>query len=207
MGTTVTFKSKNVSAVEWIQNNFLENHGSIRERILGSASVNRVVYAAVERQVLPRDTKVVYAVIYLLQYFSNRSDGRNFACKAMHEALLPFYYECPNSILELLTPTDDANANNWRQRCREANQRDELQRNAVEQLAIGSTIKFDVPLKLKHFGLFDTFCLVDRKGSLFTANGRNNFYVKLTRKRLLKGGFHVLPNTNQSLPTQTPLSL
>ena len=46
-------------------------------------------------------------------------NGRYFGYKDMDESELPFYYNCPESILKLLTPTENANANEWRKRCRE----------------------------------------------------------------------------------------
>ncbi|MFR8621990.1 hypothetical protein [[Ruminococcus] torques] len=48
-------------------------------------------------------------------------NGRYFGYKDMDESELPFYYNCPESILKLLTPTENADANEWRKRCREYN--------------------------------------------------------------------------------------
>ena len=43
----------------------------------------------------------------------------NFGYKAMDETVGPCYYDCPKSILDLLTPTDSEWANEWRRKCRE----------------------------------------------------------------------------------------
>ena len=34
-------------------------------------------------------------------------------------AMGPYYYDCPKGILDLLTPTDNECANDWRRKCRE----------------------------------------------------------------------------------------
>ena len=49
------------------------------------------------------------------------SDGNCKLIKDMDETMLPFYYDCPESILKLLTPTDNKNANIWREKCRKRN--------------------------------------------------------------------------------------
>lgn len=39
--------------------------------------------------------------------------------KTISESSHPFYYDCPKSILNLLSPTEDDEANKWRAKCRE----------------------------------------------------------------------------------------
>jgi hypothetical protein len=38
--------------------------------------------------------------------------------KFMQESLGPYFYDCPESILNLLTPTDSIYAKQWREKCR-----------------------------------------------------------------------------------------
>jgi len=37
--------------------------------------------------------------------------------KFIDETHIPYYYDCPTKILDLLTPTDNKNANTWREEC------------------------------------------------------------------------------------------
>lgn len=54
-------------------------------------------------------------------------DGYDFGYKDMSEDMGPYKYECPKSILKLLTPTDNTWAKLWRKRCIERqNQKKEL---------------------------------------------------------------------------------
>lgn len=48
-----------------------------------------------------------------------RTDGDCFLYKEMDETEGPCYYTCPVSILNLLTPTENEIANDWREKCRQ----------------------------------------------------------------------------------------
>lgn len=76
--------------------------------IVKDALVDDVYYAAM------RSTKTneVWALIAI----TDVADGE-FGYKDMDETEEPFYYDCPNSILKLLSPTDSENAKAWRTKC------------------------------------------------------------------------------------------
>lgn len=76
--------------------------------ILKDALVDGVYYAAMKSA---KENKV-WALVVL----TDVTDGE-FAYKDMDETMEPFYYDCPNSILRLLTPTENERANNWRRKC------------------------------------------------------------------------------------------
>lgn len=78
------------------------------------ASVGRVVYAAVER-VKPNGERNVHAEIFLTS--TDSKDYYNFSYKDMDETCGPFECDCPASILNLLTPTDNEYAKEWRRKC------------------------------------------------------------------------------------------
>lgn len=80
--------------------------------VLKSAMVGSIYYAAVEIT-RPESRKVVAFI------FKTYVDGRDFGYKDMDETMIPCYYDCPKGILDLLTPTDDERANEWRRLCRE----------------------------------------------------------------------------------------
>ena len=52
----------------------------------------------------------------------------------------PFYYQAPMSIINLLTPTDNENANAWREGCRKY-AREKKEKPSASKLPIGSKIR------------------------------------------------------------------
>lgn len=96
--------------------------------VLKSCMVGSTYYGAVKH----KDSNNVFAVVYLTKV----SDG-DFGYKDMDETCHPYCYDCPKSILDLLTPTDDVNANNWRKKCYE-----KLSKPKLSDLPIGTKIKF-----------------------------------------------------------------
>jgi hypothetical protein len=83
----------------------------------------RTAYIAVEiirrNQVtgdLDNTTKMVVALIFLLDYRPNDRDC-DTGYKDMDETMGPYESECPERILQLLTPTTHEHSLAWRQRC------------------------------------------------------------------------------------------
>lgn len=71
-------------------------------------------------------------------------NGDEFCYKEMDETEGPFYYDCPESILKLLSPTDDERANEWRTKCK---QRKELQKTINKARIIDIEYLFDTLYK------------------------------------------------------------
>lgn len=90
----------------------------VQQKVLKSSMRGTVYYAAVER--IEDGTRQVWAAIFLTAGQDRSDPYFNFGYKDMDETMGPFNYDCPVSILDLLTPTDSENANIWRQKCREA---------------------------------------------------------------------------------------
>ena len=91
--------------------------GNTKElKVLKSAMVGRVYYAAVAEE-RNGERKAVSAVI-CLTCGKSRRDGTEWGFKDMDETMGPYCYDCPKSILDLLTPTDNETANKWRAECR-----------------------------------------------------------------------------------------
>lgn len=88
-------------------------------RVLDSAIVAaREYYAAVEH-LHPDGTREVWAATFMLSFVPKAKDGCTFGYKDMTEHMGPHMWRCPERILALLTETDNAYANRWRERCRE----------------------------------------------------------------------------------------
>lgn len=80
--------------------------------VLKSAMVGSTYYAAVRNK-----KGEVWAAVFLT-CGRTRHDGTAWGYKDMDETMGPYEDKCPASILALLTPTDDKDANEWRERCR-----------------------------------------------------------------------------------------
>jgi hypothetical protein len=85
-------------------------------KVLKSAMVGSVYYAAVESRSAYGARKVWAAVF--LTCGKTKHDHTEWGYKDMDESVGTYYYDCPASILALLTPTDNKNANEWREQCR-----------------------------------------------------------------------------------------
>lgn len=111
-----------------------EHDGYAELNVLKSSMVGSVYYAAIE---MKRNGKreQVFGVVALTS--TKWDDGMNFGYKDMDETCGPCYYDCPKSILDLLTPTDSEWANEWRRKCIENKKKIKL-----SDLPVGTHIKF-----------------------------------------------------------------
>lgn len=112
-------------------------------KVLKSAMVGSTYYAAVKRITFatkdkPEDS-IVFAAVCLTS--TNAKKYYNFSYKDMDETCGPYQYNCPQSILSLLTPTDNKYANEWRKACFEA-LKQKRDRVSLGSLPVGSEIKY-----------------------------------------------------------------
>lgn len=89
-----------------------EKEDGTKLTILKSVIVGSAWYGALET-VKPNGTITVTAVTAMLSIRHGE-----WGCKVMDETEGPYLYECPDSILNMLTPTDNAYAMEWRKTCR-----------------------------------------------------------------------------------------
>ncbi len=80
--------------------------------VLKSAMVGSTYYAAVRR----KSDGLVFAAVTPTS--TNMKDYFNFGYKGLTEHDGPYKYDCPKSILDLLSPMDSEWANEWREKCR-----------------------------------------------------------------------------------------
>lgn len=74
------------------------------------------------------------------------NDYWNFSYKEMDESMCPYSFDCPVGILNLLTPTDSENANEWRRLCREQKEKKKekkMDKKNPSNLPVGTIISFD----------------------------------------------------------------
>ena len=98
--------------------------GSIHYKTLKSAMFGSTYYAAIEKTIKATNERQVFAVVCLTSF--NTKDYHNFSFKDMDETMEPYKYDCPISILKLLTPTDNPSANRWREKCRIQHERKKI---------------------------------------------------------------------------------
>jgi hypothetical protein len=127
---------------EYLNNQLTFESEKATYRVLQSALVAmRHYYAAVEIREKTTNKRDVNCVICLVNYKPLDKEGFIFGYKDMDESMGPYVTDCPASILDLLTPTDSAYANEWREKCRRR-----LNKIMPKQ---GDSIVLSTPLKFK----------------------------------------------------------
>ena len=141
---------------QYLDAQFTYESPEVASRVLRSALVRlRVYYAAVEHVHPATAGREVWAAVCLVKYNPRDAEGYIFGYKDMTESMGPCEAECPESILNLLTPTDNQYAQRWRARCHDnAAARRALSRKPLPRP--GQFIIFDRPL------LFSDGCRLDR---------------------------------------------
>jgi len=120
MGTICSHKPANVKATDFIIQNHLtwdshDKETGDKHTVRATAMVNmREFYAAVEH-IKADGTREVWCAVCKVGYYPK--DYYGFCVKAMSEHEGPYYHNCPEKILKLLTPTEDENALAWREKC------------------------------------------------------------------------------------------
>ena len=171
---------------QYLDDQFTYQRPELRCRVLRSALVSmRVYYAAVEflRPGVPRE---VAAIVCLVRYNPRDRDGYVLGYKDMDEGMGPCEADCPEPILDLLTPTDRPHALAWRARCRE-NAAARRARAAKPAPLPGQTIVFDRPLAFRDGRNLNRFEVVaDRRGRRTTLfrdpNGRGLYRIPNVRQ-------------------------
>lgn len=142
---------------------FLEGLNRGYYDVLKSAMVGSTYYAAVQHlkryigkdesgesqyEDVPENERTTFAVIFLTS--TNSRDYFNFSYKDMSENSGPYKCDCPKGILDLLSPTDNEYALEWRKKCREnIARRNSL--TSLNKLPTGTQIKVVMPFDTNHF--------------------------------------------------------
>ena len=139
---------------KWFKFDKDDPHKLIKEvSVRKSTMVGSTYYGAID--IWTKDKGHEFVGVVVLTKVINRS---RIAIKVMGETVGPHYYDCPASILKLLSPTDNEWALEWRRKCEEQIvKKKEL--NKIKKLGIGSIISFPSP--------FDT-TFGHKKGDIIT---------------------------------------
>jgi hypothetical protein len=113
--------------LEWFRG---EGNGFTGQEVLAAASSLSTVYLAVKTP----ETGEVWGCV--VEIFWKRNDYFNFYQKEVDETMGPISHDCPEQILTLLSPTDNAEALRWRSRCHEKNEARKARPKLVKGLRI-----------------------------------------------------------------------
>lgn len=124
--------------------------------LASSCPGNRVYYAAVQ-EVHDGKGGEIFAVVCLVLWNPRSATAEHFGYKDMTENMGPCEAQCPATILDLLTPTDNEHALDWRGRCRE-----NLSRRS-RKIEPGTRIRLETPLTFTDGHIGNEF-IADRIG-------------------------------------------
>jgi hypothetical protein len=111
----------------------------VREELIGSGTRHRVIAHSGKYWVIEDiETNERFATIALVE----KRNGDTYV-KIVEESMGPFEVKCPLRFLDLLSPTDNEYALEWRQAVRDYH----AQKASQPALKIGDTIEFDNPLE------------------------------------------------------------
>ena len=154
MGWLWVHKEANEKPIDILQQDFYCHKDEIEAKIIDYSIKGNTIYLA--RQLSNEKTghKEVYAIVCLCSI--NNKEYFNFGYKDMEESMIPCTYDCPKRILNLLTPTDNEFANEWRKKCLEY----QVQKKQKVTPKHGDTIKFNVPIEFNNGDICDKFVLL-----------------------------------------------
>lgn len=130
-----------------------DDHKKIgKYEVLKSSMVGSTYYAAIKQtkfatEAEPELTRV-FAMVCLTSV--DTKEYFNFSYKDMDETMGPFKYDCPKGILDLLTPTENEYANEWRKQCYE-NLAKKKNPNGFGKLPVDTIIRLTMPIDTKYF--------------------------------------------------------
>jgi hypothetical protein len=148
-------------------------------------------YAACESVVKATGERKVFALVILCKF---TRDEFNLTYKDMDESMGPCYHDCPERILNLLTPPEGTYAPAWR---KTAWERVNERKAARGRLKVGDTLFFPKGLKFRDGVERRTFIVMSLKPKRFRS-GDDGCHVRLSAETLkysthqiLRGGVEV----------------
>lgn len=186
MGWVSTCRSIGQSNQHFFQHEVLGN----KYKVLRSATIKNTWYAAVE---CPRtdgnDRKVVVAFVFLILWHPKAADGMTFSYKDQTEDMGPCETNCPDAILDLLTPIEQCDygangtvwARNWREACRAAT----AKRKQRPRLSKGTRFRLAEPVTFENGATFQEFEMFHPRRLIAYAVGGGLARYRLNREVLL----------------------
>jgi hypothetical protein len=159
MGWTYSHKDKGISVKDFFSEEFnFKKNEKVLKVIDGFATISEA-YLAIET--ITRNSRKVFAVVCRIHY--NSKEQFNFGYKDMDEAMGPYYYNCPERILKLFTPTTNKYAIKWRKKCWEKSERTK----ARPKFRINDILKFKKSVLFNNGYRIKRVKVVDRRRFIF----------------------------------------
>ena len=212
MGWTCTYKAPGMDLTQWfVQRGTLKwTNETVQTTILASALVNlSEYYAAVEFVENDTGLRTVSAAVFMIKMFRMDKFGHNFCYKDMDETCGPIISNCPERILELLTPIHNAYAQEWRAQCWRKIQA----RKDVPKLVAGVAFTCATPIHFTDGKSYDSFVVQRAKGpNIWCSAEPSKLMCRIRRSRInamVKDGSLIFPSfvANDASPNQLTLGV
>lgn len=147
--------------------------------ILKDSLVGNTYYAAVKYT----KTGEVFALVVLISV--DNKDYYNMSYKDMVESSGPYQIDCPVSILNLLSPTDNEYALNWRKSCRENAKRKNVVLKNGDIIEFEKSIQFQSGRECRKFRVVKEprkhtyFYMLENNGGYCTISGWKKMNYKI----------------------------
>src|SRR5713226_2497738 len=104
MGWTIVRKKKNETTLDLLRSLIDGDNDKGAWRIIAGASVRGAAYTAIDHLNKKTGIRKVTAGIFVIEHYPRAKNGFNFAYKELSEEMGPYHCQCPDRILELLSP-------------------------------------------------------------------------------------------------------
>lgn len=159
--------------------------------VLKSTVRSNVYYAACRIHGPETDHRVT-AIVCLIKWQPAARDDMIFGYKDMDERMGPYNWDCPASILDLLTPTDHQHALEWRAKCRQ-----NLALTTRRKPSEGDTIILPEPINFSD-GIAEKAFIVERQGPKIVLR-RKTDRQRVRIPRLMNHAWSLIPKVNLSV--------
>lgn len=186
MGWTYSNKPKSESIAEFFRKRFHTDNDEVSYKMLDCSVVHRhEAYIAYEKIDKITNERIVFGVVSLLGY--DTKSYYNFGYKDMDESMGPDYHNCPEKILNLLTPTTNENSLEWRKLCKGTiTKRKEL------KFKVNDIVEFETPISFKDGKILSKLKVVKLKPLVFENPDMNTWgKYKCGRKILINHGARI----------------
>lgn len=170
MGTTCVHRDKGMTDREFFEREFPDTLKAKGE-ILDCTTVAGAFYAAVRT----KESGEVWGLVIKITRVPK--DYYNYCYKEMSEDMGPGYHDCPERILDLLTPTESEWANQWRESCR----RTIARKAEARKIKPGTVLHFAHPMGFSNGQTYQDFRFVERSTFVaLDANGNYGTWVRIS---------------------------
>jgi len=159
MGWTYSHKNKGISVKDFFSEEFNFKRNEKTLKVIDCFATISEAYLAMETST--ENSREVFAVVCRIHY--NSKEYFNFGYKDMDETMGPYYYNCPERILNLLTPTTSQYAIEWRKKCREKIER----KKARPHFRINDILEFKKSVLFNNGYRVKQLKVVDRRRFIF----------------------------------------